>query len=328
MATSGTVATTTLDNAKVIEHALRRVGFPVSRQTPEVIDTALDTLYLLMLALSSNGVNLWCLDRDYLGLATNQATYVLPAGTLDVLNVVYTQPSRSTGTDTVAATSVVTDLAAATSIYRVGLKFSSITASGTVTVASSDDGISYTTRYTATKTDWATGTWYWIGLDPFISARYWKVSAGAAITVTEFYLASGVYDIPVAPYNRDDYMALNNKQQAGRPVTCYFLEKKLSPQVTLWPVPNNDYDHLSLSRYRQVQDIGTLVNELEIPARWIEGIIWQLAARLVFELEGVKEERIPTVLQQAAEHLIEAGDGETDGAPIMLAPGIAGYTRG
>lgn len=327
MATSGTVGTTTLDNAKVLEHALRRVGFPVARQTPEVVETALDSLFLLLLSLSNRGLNLWCLERDFLGLATGQKTYPLPNGTLDITNVIYCQPTRATGTDTVAATSVTTDLTDAASIYRVGLKFDTITAAETITVASSSDNITYTPHLVLTKSDWATGAWYWLDLDPYATARYWRVSAVGSISITEFFLASALYEIPLAPYNRDDYMALNNKYTAGNPSSCYFFEKKIPPQVTLWPVPTTDYVHLALGRQRQPQDVGGLINDLEVPVRWIEGMIWQLAARLVFELDGVDPARAELVLKQAQEITIDAEASESDGAPLMIAPGIAGYTR-
>jgi len=326
MTTSGTVATTVIDTAKVIEHAVRRIGKPASSQTPEGIDIAKECTYLFLLGLANRGFNLWCVERSYIALTANTATYATPAGTIDVLNVVYSQPTQATGTDTVAALSTITALAAATTIVRVGLAFSVITASETVVISSSDDNVTYTARSTQTKTDWATGTKYWFQLDPTVSAQYWKVSTTAASTASTFYLASAIYDLPVTIWNRDTFMALNDKTKLGRPSTNYFFEKTLTPQITLWPVPNNSNDQITIMRHRQVQDVGTLVQTLELPARWFDAMIWQLASKLCFELEDVDPNRMQMVLDQADKNLLMAEGNESDGATIMLSPNISVYT--
>jgi len=326
MTTSGTVATTTILTSSLIEHAYRRIGKPASAQTPEGVQICLESLYLLLLGLSSRGLNLWCIETDYVSLITNQATYAMPAGTIDVLNVVYSQPTQTTGTDTTTSTTTKTTLTSSTSIYRIGLVFSTISASDTVVIASSTDDITYTTRSSTTKTDWATSTTYWINLDPFATATYWRVSTTSTSAASTFYLASSIYDLPVTIWNRDTYFAMNNKGQSGRPSTNYYYEKLLTPQVTLWPVPTNSTDHLTIVRHRQIEDIGTLTQTLDLPQRWLEAIIWQLAERLCFELDGIDPTRMAMVLDRAAQNLITAEGDETDGAPIYFTPSISCYT--
>jgi hypothetical protein len=282
---------------------------------------------MLLLNLANRGLNLWCVESNLLGLTSGQPVYSLTDGSIDLLNVVYCQPTRQTGTDTVAATSVTTDLAVAQSIRRIGVKFSAITASETVTFASSSDDITYTTLKAVTKTDWATGEWYWFDLPAITSAQYFRVSTAGNITVTEFYLASAVADLPVVQWNRDTWSQINNKAQIGRPSTNYYLERVLTPQITLWPIPNNNYDHIQVFVQRQVQDIGSLQQDIEIPQRWVESITWQLAVRLAYELPSVPPEIIPLVTQMADKVLIEVERDESDGAPIAIQPGISVYTR-
>lgn len=327
MATSGTVATTTLNTAVLLEHAFRRVRILPAQQTPEMVATAKESLYMLLLNLANRGLNLWCVQSDLVGLFSGTAKYQLPAGTVDVLNVVYCQPTRLTGTDTAAATSVTTDLGSAATVKRVGLKFDAITVSETITLESSSDGITWTILKTITKTDWATDMWYWYELDTLTTAQYFRVSAIAAITVAEFYLASQTADLPVIQWNIDTWAAINNKAQVGRPSTNYYLERRLTPQLTLWPVPNNDYDHLQVFVQREVQDIGTLQQQIEVPQRWLEAITWQLAVRLAFEIPQVDPSLISAVQQMAVTTMAEAEREETDGAPIALAPNITVYTR-
>lgn len=329
MTTSGTVAQTTLDTATVLEHAFRRCRVHPSQQTPETISIAKSCLYLLLTHMSALGINLWAVEKKFVGCVDGQGVYVCPTGTVDLLNIVYSQPTRATGTDTTAATNVITQLTSSTSIVRVGILLTSVTASDTLVISSSTDGVSYTTRLSETKTDWAANTWYWFDLDPAIDASYFKAAFTNATTFDEFYLASAVYDLPMTPWNRDTWAAINNKTQQGRPSVSYFFEKLIAPQITAWPVPNNDYDHLTMWVHRYVQDVGTLTQTLELPARWYETIIWQLALRLCFELPVnlVPTDTVAQVKGMADQYTFEASDEEADGLPFFLSPSIRVYTR-
>jgi hypothetical protein len=327
MATSGTVATTTINTAKLIEHAIRRCGLSPTSQTSETMQTARECLYLLMLSLANNGLNLWCVETNYIGLKEGQATYVLPAGTIDLLKLVFSRPSRIEGSDVQAGLNYTTMLDESTSVIRVGVKFNSIAASETVSISHSTDGVVYTVANTIVRTDWAANTWYWFALDPVVDAQYFRVSTLAAIDVADFYLVTSVYDMEIVQYNRDDYFGLPNKQTLGNLSTNYYYERKVNPQVSLWPVPNDDTNHLTIVRHRQIQDIGTLIQEIEIPNRWYEAVIWQLAERLCFELPNVQPTRVPLVQAAAAKNLIEVGNEETDGSSIRFDVQMSGYTR-
>jgi len=324
--TSGTVGRTVIDSAALLEHVFRRCRIKPAQQTPELVATAKESLTMLLPFLATRGLNLWCVEPVYVGLAENQAAYDLPAGTIDVLNVTYSQPTRTTGTDTTAATSIVTELTASTTILRIGIKVSAVSASDTLTLASSADGVTYTTITTSTRTDWETGEWYWFNLDPTVDNLYFRASFGSAATFSEFYLANAVYDLPVTQWNRDTYTVMNNKFQTGRPSTTYFYEKKVVQRITLWPVPNNDYDHMTVYRQREVQDVGTLQQTLEIPSRWYDPIVWQLATRVAFECDLVDPKLIQVIAQMATESMLQVEDDETDGAPIYLQPNVRGYS--
>jgi hypothetical protein len=327
MTTSGTVATTVLDTAKVLEHAFRRVKISPAMQTPEKVALAQDNLYLLLTNLSNRGLNLWAVEKRYIGLTQGQATYSCPTGTIDLLNLVYATPTRATGTDTTTATAISTDLTTATNIVRIGVKASAVTAADTLTLSSSDDGVTWSTLSSTTSTTWATDTWYWFDVSPQVTAQYFKAAFGLAATFTEFYLASQVNDLPVTAWNRDTYSVINDKSKQGHPSTTYFFEKLISPQVTVWPVPDTSYNYLTMWIHRQVQDVGTLTQTLEIPSRWYEAIIWELAVRLAFEIQGVDPSIIQAVQVMADKFTNEAEQEESDGMPLYIAPTIRGYTR-
>lgn len=327
--TSGTVGTTQFTVDRLLDHAYGRCGVLPSKITPESDQRARESLFAFMVSMAARGINLWCVEKNIVGLYVDQATYVLPPGTLNILNWIHSTPSQAdVSATTFDATSQTRQLSAATQIVRWGFKPAG-TFTGTVVLAGSSDGLAFTTLVTQASATWTAGTWYWFDLDPMQTYEYFRVTAGVAATFTEFYLASSVRDIKISPWNRDDWANQPNKNKTGNPATNVYFEKLISPQFTLWPVPDDAYNQVSLWRHRQIQDVGDLTNTLEIPTRWIEEIMWQLSFRLSLELPVglVPPERASIVQAMAEKFQLEAEQSETDGSPIYLHPNISVYTR-
>lgn len=327
MPTSGTIGATVISTGKLIEHAIRRCGISPADQNSETLDIALDNLYLIVMAILNDGINLWLVDHYTIGINENQSQYTLPSGTVDLLNVQYSTTSFVTGTDTSNATSFTTELASTTSLQAIGVEFSAITASSTVYLEYSSDGNQWTEILSSARTDWVAGKKYWFRFTHIPSGLFFRVRNSANITVSNFILASLVSDLPIYPYNRDDWLAQSNKSVISRQSTNYYFEKILNPRITLWPIPSVDTDFISVTVQRKIQDVGALGQELELPDRWKELIIWQLASRLSFELPGITAERRGEIQSQVVYHTSLVNGGETDGTTIRLMPAIGVYTR-
>lgn len=328
MATSGTVDTTVIATDIVLAHAMRRCGVAATGQTPEIIEIAQECLFFLMLSLASRGLNLWCVDKKILDVTVGKKTYTLPAGTIDVLNMAFSQATYVTGTNAIAVDSYQTTVSTATPVVRVGVTFSVLPAASSVQFQFSDDGLTWTTATSAPILDVAIGR-CWFDMNIVGNHLYYRVYAsGATFTASEFLLVNTISDLPVKSMNRDDYTALPTKDSPGNPAVNYFFEKLLDPQVTLWPVPNVSGNQFCVWRHRQIQDVGSLTQELEIPNRWFENVIWQLALRLTFELPTgtVDPTRMAAVAGMAKEMLGEVESGETDHAPQYYAPNIRPYS--
>lgn len=307
MATSGTIGLTRIDTAKFLEKAIRRCGLTPQMLTPEIVTTALESLFMLLLSLSNRGLNLWCLDRKLLPLTVGQATYVLPIGTQDVLNLLL-----STCNDVDSGT-----------VVRIGVKFS-VLPTASINLQTSPDNIAWTTVKTYTAPT-VVGQYSWYDLDPAITADYFQIASDGV--VQNLVLSSMNSEIVVTPLNRDEYANQPNKTFQSSTITSYYFEKLVTPQITVWPVPSDDTKCLVLYRYRQIEDVGTLTQELELPSRWYEAISWHWSARLAFELPGVDPARRAEVVQMANTMTIEVESGETDSAPTFFAPRIGVYTR-
>lgn len=326
MTTSGTVASTVIDTSSVIEHAFRRVKVLPSAQTPETVLIAKECLYMLLLNLGNRGLNLWCVEKALIGLVPGQATYETAKGTLDVLNVIYTQPTLAAMEFSVTPNGGMVS-GAVEKALRVGFKLSS-DYTGVLNIASSEDGVAFTIIKSIPSASYRGDQYYWIDLDRSVSAAYFAIAGLSPFpNLLDIKIATVLYDLPMTQWNRDTYSAINAKNQPGHPSTSYFFEKKLTPTLTIWPVPDVDTNHLTIYRHRQPQDVGSLVQQLEIPQRWLDGIIWLLAARLCFELPSVDANVAQMVVTMADKQVFEAEQSETDGAAMYLTPRISVYTR-
>lgn len=323
---SGTVSFTVIDTIKVIEHAVRRAGIAASMLTPEQLDTAYDNLYLILTSMVNRGINLWCLENVIIGLQPEQARYPLPAGTVDISGARYRTVTQIPATWTHLGSVKTGLLSMAAAIKTVGVRFGS---EGTYSIAVESllpDNTWKTARILPLTTK--NGQWAWFNVDPAYTGSQFRLreTGGFGFAANEIVVAHDTYEIPMAPYNRDTYYAITNKNVSGRPLN-YLMEKQLTPILTLWPVPDDPYAQIVVTRQRQVQDVGALLAKLEIPERWFECIIWMLAKNMAFELPGVAPERITICISQADNALREAELGETDGQPLYIQPNISGYTR-
>lgn len=281
---------------------------------------------MLLLLLSNRGLNLWAVDRQTISLYEAQATYPLSAGALTLLNAIFVKPTIQTTTDTVGASSVEADAGASVRVLRYGVRFSVLPTTA-LNFESSTDGATWTTRSTIAVADLpAVDKLLWTRIDPTVEAQYFRITSATVFTADDFKLVTAESEVPMSPMNRDTYANQPNKYETSGTVTNYFFEKKIAPQITVWPTPDSDDFYIDAFIHRQVQDVGTLMQEIEIPTRWYDAILTHLSARLALELPGVNPERITLLTGLADKMTLEVEGDETDRAPIYLMPNIGGYT--
>jgi len=74
-------------------------------------------------------------------------------------------------------------------------------------------------------------------------------------------------------------------------------------------------------------DTQNLQQDVEIPQRWINAIVDGLASAVASETPAVDMQLMAILTQKAAISLQRAWDGDNDGSPIQINPGIGVYTR-
>lgn len=352
MSTSGTVGQTVITVQNLIDSGARRAGKLAEELTSEQIAASKQSLYYLLSNLVNIGIQYWCINKVIVGLIPGQQNYYLPVGTVDVLNANYrTLTSVSTGAYSSSgvtlnafngvgdATCLLTSntgyiginngSGSPVMINTVGI-LPAVSGSVTIDIQYSTDNSTWVTLYSPGATTWEAGTWIYYDLQPTVTQPYWRIKQSSGVNMGFYQVVFGTMPLAInmARMNRDDYSSLPNRSfTALRPLQYWFNRTIPQPNMELWPVPNSIQPQLELWLSRQVQDVGSLYGEIEIPQRWYLAIQNMLAHQMSMELPGVEAGRIQYCEQQAEKYWAMAEQEERDKSPIYYAPNISYYTR-
>jgi len=352
MSTSGTVGQTVVTVQNLIDSGARRAGKLAEELTDEQVATSKQSLYYVLSNLVNIGIQYWCIDKVIVGLIPGQQNYYLPVGTVDVLNANYrTLTSVTTGAYSSSGTTLnafngvgnlICQLTTNTGVIginngsgnsvminTIGI-LPAMSGSVTVNIQYSQDNSTWTTLYSPGATTWSSGTWIYYDLQPTVSAPYWRIQQTAGSNMGFYQVVFGTMPMAInmARMNRDDYSSLPNRSfTALRPLQYWFNRTIPQPNMELWPVPNSIQPQLELWVHRQVQDVGQLSGEIEIPQRWYLAIQNMLAHQMAMELPNIDPSRIAYCEQQADKFWAQAEQEERDKSPIYYAPNISYYTR-
>jgi hypothetical protein len=335
MAYSGNIGVKTFNALKVIDHAFRRCRLPAQAITSEMQEYALDSLSFMLDELANIRTPAWCVEQQILPLYENNQIVTLPKGTIDVLNLNLNVLQELSGTVTAVNTSYLVNFTTPTIVNFIGIKWSA--AAIPVTFQTSPDNITWTDVGTSTSLDLSTnltavaGNITWTQITGALARQYFRIistDGASTISYTTITLGNMPQAIPLGVLNRDNYVNQSNLVFAGRPSSFYYQRDIPQPVVNLWPAPNaaSEKYQLVLWRHRQIMDTDNLQQQIEIPNRWLEAIINGLAARVCAETVSADASLIPTLEAKAAMSVQRAWDGDNDGSPIQINPGIGVYT--
>ena len=129
-------------------------------------------------------------------------------------------------------------------------------------------------------------------------------------------------DVPLNRMSRNEYANLSTKATTGKP-NQYFVDKQISPTVTVWPAPDQSskYD-LYLNVLSRMDDAYAGANTMQIPFRFYPclaaGLAYYLALKRAPEkvgmLKGLYEEEFQRALSQ-----------DEDRASFRIAPDLRNY---
>jgi hypothetical protein len=126
----------------------------------------------------------------------------------------------------------------------------------------------------------------------------------------------------ILPISRTEYTSYSILTQQGFPTT-YWFDRLLSPNVTLWPVPDGTQTSFDYYRVRQIQDAAfSNGTQIEVPYYFLEAFAFGLAERLALMWAP---EKAAMLKPMADESYQIAAQQNVETAMQYIAPMVSGY---
>lgn len=128
-------------------------------------------------------------------------------------------------------------------------------------------------------------------------------------------------DFSMTRISRDEYLSIPNKTTKGRP-TQFFIDRQVTPQIKVWPVPENSTDVLHFDCLTRIEDADTFTNTVEVPFRFYPC----LAAGLAYYIAIKKApDRIQLLKAIYDEEFDRAQAEDRDRASFNVVPSLQYY---
>lgn len=125
-------------------------------------------------------------------------------------------------------------------------------------------------------------------------------------------------DYEVDRISRGEYLNVPNKTSTGRPSQFYF-NRQTSPEISLWPTPENSTDQLVYHYITRIEDADALTNNADVPYRFIPCMVAGLAYYLSLKKAPERVQLLKAVYE---EEFQRAGDEDEDRVSLKLQPDI------
>ena len=293
MATSGSVDFN-LDMAEITEEAFERCGLEF--RTGYDSRTARRSLNLLFADWANRGLNLWTIEQitqTMAQLSSTSAVTTYPVGAITATVGAYT--NLSVGETITGATSAVT--------ASIITKPSSTTL--TITVPSG----SFTAGETITGSSSAATTT--ISADPSLT------DVQCSGDILEAIIRRSDEDISITRISRQEYLSIPKKTTQGRP-TQFYMDRQITPTISVWPAPENSTDSLIYYRVKRIQDADAATNTADIPFRFLPCLIAGLSYQIALKRSPQRIEGLKLIYE---EEFQRASTEDNDhGIPLRLVP--------
>ena len=292
MATSSSV-NFELDVASYVEEAFERCGLEV--RTGYDLKTARRSLNLLLADWANRGLNQWTIEQTSITLASDIGNY--PGGNLTMTvgaSGSFTVGETITG-GTSAATASITSLPSSTSMAI------------TIPSGTFSNGETLTGGTSAATTT--------------LSAAVDLTTVQKTIDVLSVVITRDSTDYGLTRLSRSEYLNIPNKAQSGRP-SQFFLDRQVTPNLKLWPVPENNTDIVKFDRLVRMDDADDYTNTLQIPFRFYPCLAAGLAYYLAIKRAPQRIELLKAIYE---EEFNRAREEDRDRASLKIAPSFSYY---
>ena len=292
MAISGS-ANFDLDVAEIIEEAFERCGLEARTGYDAV--TARRSLNLMLADWANRGINLWTVrqfSQTVAQLSSASAVDTYPIGTITATvsdSRDYSVGEVITGGSSGTTANVITKPSDST--LTITVPSGAFTASEQITGSTS-------------------GAVSQLSEDPSLD------DVQNTIDILDMVVRRSGSDISINRISRSDYLAIPDKDDQGRP-SEFFVDRLITPTVTIWPVPENSTDTLIYYRLVRIDDADASVNTMEVPFRFLPSLVSGLAYCIAMKRAPT---RMADLKMSYEEDFFRAATEDRDRTSLQLVP--------
>ena len=131
-------------------------------------------------------------------------------------------------------------------------------------------------------------------------------------------------DFSMTRVSRDTYLAIPTKTTTGRP-TQFFLDRQITPNLKIWPAPENSTDVIHYDALTRIQDADGATNTMEIPFRFYPCLTAGLAYYISMKKAPDRIQLLKTVYEEEFER---AMGEDRDRSSFTVTPQLSFYRVG
>jgi len=115
-------------------------------------------------------------------------------------------------------------------------------------------------------------------------------------------------DYALERVSRDEFLNIPNKTTQGRP-TQFFLDRQITPNLKIWPAPENSTDVIIYDALTRIEDADTQTNTIEVPFRFYPCLTAGLAYYIALKRAPQRIQLLKAVYEEEIERaMIEDRD--------------------
>jgi len=131
-------------------------------------------------------------------------------------------------------------------------------------------------------------------------------------------------DFSMTRISRDNYLAIPTKTTTGRP-TQFFLDRQITPNLKIWPAPENSTDTIVYDALTRIQDADGVTNTMEIPFRFYPCLTAGLAYYIAMKRAPDRIQLLKSVYEEEFER---AMGEDRDRSSFTVSPQLNYYKVG
>ena len=131
-------------------------------------------------------------------------------------------------------------------------------------------------------------------------------------------------DFSMSRISRDTYLSTPSKTTTGRP-TQFFLDRQITPNLKIWPTPENSTDTIVYDALTRIQDADSAINTMEIPFRFYPCLTAGLAYYISMKKAPDRIQFLKTVYEEEFER---AMGEDRDRSSFTVTPQLSFYKVG